>query len=76
MKFLNKKSVKGRGLRKAAIFIYFMFTMIFISTMLARGKPKKAASPLEFKAFCWGSGDNFFELLKQGSESKGSFLVY
>ena len=76
MKSLNKKSVKGRGLVKTAVFICFMFTMIFVSTMLARGEPTKAASPSEFKAFCWGSRDNFFKLLKQGSESKGSFLVY
>ena len=69
MKSLNKKYVRGRGLVKTAVFICFMFTMIFISTMLARGEPTKAASPSEFKAFCWGSRDNFFKLLKQGSES-------
>lgn len=69
MKSLNKKSVKGRGQRKAAIFICFMFTMIFVATMLARGEPTKAASPSEFKAFCWGDHEKFFKLLKQGSES-------
>ena len=76
MKSLNKKFIKGRGPRKAAIFIYFMFTMIFVSTMLARGEPTKAASPSEFKAFCWGDREKFFKLLDTGSESKGSFLVY
>ena len=76
MKSLNKKSVKGRGPRKAVIFICFMFTMIFISTMLARGEPARAGTPSEFKAFCWENREKFFKLLKQGSESKGSFLVY
>ena len=76
MKSLNKKSVKGRGLVKTAVFICFMFTVILVSTMLARGEPTKAASPSEFKAFCWGNREKFFKLLKQGSESKGSFLVY
>ena len=62
MKSLNKKSVKGRRLVKTAVFICFMFTMIFVSTMLARGEPVKAGVPSEFKAFCWGDREKFFHL--------------
>ena len=69
MKSLNKKSVKGRGPRKAVIFICFMFTMIFVSTMLARGEPARAGTPSEFKAFCWENREKFFKLLDTGSES-------
>ena len=76
MKSLNKKSVKGRGLVKTAVFICYMFTMVFISMMFARGEPARAGTPSEFKAFCWEDREKFFKLLKQGSESKGSFLVY
>lgn len=76
MKSLNKKSVTGRGLGKGSRIYCFMFAMIFVSTMLARGEPAKVAFPSEFKDFYWGNRDNFFKFLKQGSESKDSFLVY
>ena len=69
MKSLNKKSVKGRRLVKTAIFICYMFTMVFISMMFARGEPVRAGTPSEFKAFCWEDREKFFKLLDTGSES-------
>ena len=69
MKSLNKKSVKGRGLVKTAVFICYMFTMVFISMMFARGEPARAGTPSEFKAFCWENREKFFKLLDTGSES-------
>ena len=69
MKSLNKKSVKGGRLVKTAIFICYMFTMVFISMMFARGEPVRAGTPSEFKAFCWEDREKFFKLLDTGSES-------
>ena len=69
MKSLNKKSVKGGRLVKTAIFICYMFTMVFISMMFARGEPARAGTPSEFKAFCWENREKFFKLLDTGSES-------
>ena len=64
MKSLSKRYSKGRGLVKSAVFVSFVFMMVFVTMALARGEPADASgSKNAFQAFCWEDREKFFKLL-------------
>lgn len=77
MKSLYKKYNKERRLLRAALLVCFTFVVMAVATVLARGEPAQAVGGNSFKAFCWGTCDNFEKLIKNGSEpGVGKYSLY